>query len=100
MPSDMTKDDWNQIRLLIHEAVTEAIKGETLLIQAAIDAHARGEDHIAWKAFMSREKRQQEIWDRVKGSVFGVVILGSLSWVGYAVWHMIKVVVGAKGHDL
>ncbi len=78
----MNTEDWEKIRELIHDAVKEAIEGERLLVETAIDKHARSSDHIAFKLFVKREERRQNRWDVIMNSVVGTVAIGLLYWVG------------------
>lgn len=80
--SNMSELDWERIKNLIHESVREAIQSERMLVEAAIDAHSRGEDHVAFKTFLAREKRNAEMWNVAKKSAIGVVTVGTLVWIG------------------
>lgn len=78
------------ITKLIQDAVKEAMKAERKLLETAIGMHERGDDHIAFRAFIAREERNREMWEKIKTSVLGAIIIGLLYWVGS---HVIDIAV-------
>ena len=92
----MGDEDKEWIRELIKSSIHEAITEERRLIDTAIDKHVRSEDHVAMKFFLQREKRNQEIWDKAKGSVLGIIVVGSLYWIGFAVWEFVMSLVRGR----
>jgi hypothetical protein len=78
----MDESDKAWIKQLIHDSVREAMQAERQLVEVAIESHARSDDHIAFKAFMLDVQRKREMWDKLKVSVLGAVIIGALFWVG------------------
>jgi hypothetical protein len=77
-----TEEDRAWIKLLVHEAVAEAMAAEREMVLTAIDTHTKGEDHAAFRAFIAAEARKTEMWQKIKTSVLGAVIIGVLFWVG------------------
>ena len=43
-----------------------------------VEKHSLSDEHIGLRLLLSREKRRQEIWDKVKASVIGALIVGGL----------------------
>lgn len=86
----LTKEERAWIEQLIHEAVREGMQAERKLLEAAIGLHEKGDDHIAFRAFIAREERNQEMWHKIKTSVVGALIIGTLYWVGS---HAIEIAV-------
>ena len=78
----MQESDREWIKLLVHEAVSEAMAAERELVRAAVEAHESGADHAAFRTFIDSENRKQEQWDKIKTSVIGAMIIGVLFWVG------------------
>ena len=67
------------------------MKAERQLVEAAIEKHARSDDHIALRAFVLDVQRKKERWDKLTTSVLGAVIIDILFWVGshaieFAAW--------------
>ena len=81
-------EDRAWIKILVHEAVTEAMTAERKLVEAAIKAHEQGPDHDAFRYFIAAEERKQEQWDKIKASVIGGTTLLVLGWVGT---HVIEI---------
>ena len=78
----ISEEDRAWIKLLVHEAVTEAMAAERELVKMAIDTHSKGEDHIAFRAYISDVERKREQWDKIKTSIIGAIAIGGLFWVG------------------
>ena len=78
----ISEEDRAWIKVLVHEAVTEAMSAERKLVEAAIQAHEDGADHDALRAFVADVDRKRDQWDKIKTSVVGAVIIGILYWVG------------------
>ena len=76
------EEDRAWIKVLVHEAVGEAMAAERKLVEAAIKAHEDGSDHDALRAFVADVERKRDQWDRIKTSVIGGFVLLVLGWVG------------------
>jgi hypothetical protein len=78
----LTEDERSWISKLIHDAVRESFATERQLVIMAIDQHAHGDDHVAFRAFIADLERKQLRWDKITTSVVGAMIIGVLYWVG------------------
>ena len=89
----LSEEERAWIKQLIHDAVAEAMQAERKLLETAIGAHERSDDHVAFRVFIAGEKRKQEQWDKIRTSVLGAIIIGVLFWIGSHVIEIAKWVV-------
>lgn len=82
----MNTEELAQIKEVLHETIHETTKVATAEVKSAIEAHAKGDDHRFVCMMRDREKRRQEMWDKVKASVIRTLLLGGLGAVGTAVY--------------
>jgi hypothetical protein len=84
----MTADDWERIRELIHLGIKEALEGERVLLEFAINKHENSEEYQAFRAFMVREANREKRYEKIVTSAIGAIVIGTLLWVGT---HVIEI---------
>lgn len=55
------------------------------------------EHHRLIGAWLKREERRAEFREKIKAQVGGWVVVGVLTWIGYAVWEGVKAALHVKG---
>ena len=76
-----------RFREVLHAQIVEHEAREEKTTQRIIDAHNRSSEHIFLQEWMKKEKRRQEIWDKVKGNLIFWIFAGIAGTIGIALWH-------------
>jgi hypothetical protein len=74
--------DKEWIRSLVHDIVAQSMETEREIVVIAMREHEKGDDHLAFRAFITDLDRKQARWDKITTSVIGAMIIGVLYWVG------------------
>ena len=63
-------------------------------IKAAIDNHAKSDDHLFVQSLKEREQRKAEMWQSAKGNVVSYGIIALLGGSLAAAWQVFKTKIG------
>lgn len=76
-----------RFREVLHAQIVEHEAREAETMQRLIDSHIRSSDHIFLQEWMIKERRRQEIWDKVKNNLIFWILAGIAGTIGIALWH-------------
>ena len=76
-----------KFREILHSQILEHEARESESMNTIIKAHTRSPDHIFLEEWIKKQKRKQEIWDKVKGNFMFWVLAGVAATIGLALWH-------------
>ena len=76
-----------EFREVLHSQILEHEARESESMNRIINAHTRSPDHIFLEEWIKKQKRKQEIWDKVKGNFIFWVLAGVAATIGLALWH-------------
>lgn len=88
----MTENDLAAIHDVIHKTLDE---------RDSIDRHTHRDHHRFISSLLKRREKNAELWEKIKSSVIGWLIIGFLSglgWVGIMVYEGVKASMKASGH--
>ncbi len=95
----MTDEDLEKLLNLINSAFDAHIRQHELrelsnfeerakeIMKQYVAVHETGEHHAFVALEMAREKRRQEIWTKVQGSMIFWLLVSATSAIGWAVWE-------------
>ena len=76
-----------KFREILHAQIVEHEAREEESMNRIIKAHTRSPDHVILEEWIKRERRRQDIWDKVKGNIIFWILVGIAGTIGLALWH-------------
>ena len=85
----MTTDEFSQLKEIIHTTVQEAAEASHTSIKESLEDHTNSDDHRFVSALRDRERRKQEMWEKIKGNLIFWFLVSTCSSIGLAAWNFV-----------